>query len=90
MKHTPALIAGAVTGLIALSASTPALAAAEKMEKCFGVVKAGKNDCQTSVSACAGSATKDSQKDAWIYLPKGSCEKLVGGSLSAAKSDKKK
>ncbi len=90
MKTTSTLIAGAVTGLFALSAGTPALAAAEKMEKCYGVVKAGKNDCQTSVSACAGSATKDSQKDAWIYLPKGSCEKLVGGSLSAAKSDKKK
>lgn len=84
-------IAGAITGLIAMTAAGGALAATEKMEKCYGVVKAGKNDCQTSTAACAGSATKDSQKDAWLYLPKGSCEKLVGGSLSAAaKGDKKK
>ncbi len=95
MRNTHALTISAITGLIAIAATatTPAMAAAatEKMEKCFGVVKAGKNDCQTSTAACAGSATKDSQKDAWLYLPKGSCEKLVGGSLSAAaKSDKKK
>ena len=90
MKNSHA-IAGAITGLIAMTAATGGLAAAEKMEKCYGVVKAGKNDCQTSTAACAGSATKDSQKDAWLYLPKGSCEKLVGGSVSAAaKGDKKK
>jgi uncharacterized membrane protein len=89
MKNSHAL-AGAITGLIAMTAAGGSLAAAEKMEKCYGVVKAGKNDCQTSVSACAGSATKDGQKDAWLYLPKGTCDKLVSGSLSAAKSDKKK
>ena len=89
MKNSHALI-GAITGLIAMTAATGSLAAAEKMEKCYGVVKAGKNDCQTSSAACAGTAGKDGQKDAWIYLPKGSCEKLVGGSLSAAKSDQKK
>jgi uncharacterized membrane protein len=52
------------------------------MEKYYGIVKAGKNDCQTSTHACAGTAKKDGQKDAWIYLPKGSCEKIVGGSLT--------
>ena len=90
MKNSHA-IAGAITGLIAMTAATGGQAATEKMEKCYGVVKAGKNDCQTSAAACAGSATKDGQKDAWLYLPKGSCEKLVGGSVSAAaKGDKKK
>lgn len=52
-------------------------------EKCFGVVKAGKNDCQTASSACSGQTKRDAQKDAWIYVPKGSCEKIVGGSLKA-------
>ncbi|MBL8252693.1 MAG: DUF2282 domain-containing protein, partial [Candidatus Competibacter sp.] len=28
-------------------------------EKCYGIVKAGKNDCQTSAHACAGQASKD-------------------------------
>jgi uncharacterized membrane protein len=61
--------------------------AAEKveMEKCYGVVKAGKNDCQTAASSCAGTSKKDGQKDAWILIPKGTCEKIVGGSLASAK-----
>ncbi|CDH44554.1 BufA1 family periplasmic bufferin-type metallophore [Candidatus Contendibacter odensensis] len=50
-------------------------------EKCYGIVKAGKNDCQTSAHACAGQASKDGQGDSWVYVPKGSCEKIVDGSL---------
>jgi len=50
-------------------------------EKCYGVAKAGKNDCQTANSSCAGTSKRNAQADAWVYLPKGSCEKLVGGSL---------
>jgi uncharacterized membrane protein len=49
-------------------------------EKCYGVAKAGKNDCQTANSSCAGTSRRDGQKDAWIYVPAGSCDKLVGGS----------
>jgi uncharacterized membrane protein len=54
---------------------------ADKMEKCYGIVKAGKNDCQTKTASCAGSATKDNQKDAFLFLPKGDCEKITGGRL---------
>lgn len=87
MNKTQASMTTALTGLFALTAtaiSIPAQAAADapKMEKCYGIVKAGKNDCQTNVSACAGTATKDSQKDAWLYLPKGTCEKIVGASTT--------
>ena len=88
MKHnTPALIASALSGILFAITTGNALAGAEKQanEKCYGVVKAGSNDCQTAVTACAGSAKKDNQKDAWIYLPKGSCEKIVGASLKAGK-----
>jgi len=88
---TNTIIASAIGSLLTMAVTVgTAQAAAEKMEKCYGVVKAGKNDCQTSVSACAGSATKDGQKDAWLYLPKGTCEKLVGSALSAAVDGKKK
>jgi uncharacterized membrane protein len=84
MKNRNTLMTTAISGVISLGilgASGAALAADKpKMEKCYGVVKAGKNDCQTNTSACAGTSTKDSQKDAWIYLPKGSCDKIVGGS----------
>jgi len=84
MKNLNVLMSNALGGAIALgllTASTTALAEKPKMEKCYGIVKAGKNDCQTSTSACAGTSKKDGQKDAWILIPKGSCEKIVGGSL---------
>ena len=85
MNKTQTSITTALTGLFALTVagiSLHAQAEAAKMEKCSGVVKAGKNDCQTNTSACAGTATKDSQKDAWLYLPKGTCDKIVGGSAT--------
>lgn len=85
MSHTKSVVASAISGLLALGVSQLAAAEQGKMEKCAGVVKAGKNDCQTASSACAGTATKDGQKDAWIYLPKGSCEKIVGGEVLASK-----
>jgi uncharacterized membrane protein len=48
-------------------------------EKCYGVVAAGKNDCQTATASCAGTATMDRQDDAWIYVPAGTCDKIAGG-----------
>lgn len=92
MKHTHTLIATAITSLVAFAAVTAsgAVTAAEKMEveKCYGIAKAGKNDCQTSAHACAGTATKDSQKDSFVLVPKGTCDKIVGGSLTMAKTAK--
>ncbi|HRD48910.1 MAG: DUF2282 domain-containing protein [Candidatus Competibacter sp.] len=67
-------------GLLATAGQVSA-ADKEGAEKCYGVVKAGKNDCQTSAHACAGQASKDGQGDSWVYVPKGTCEKIVDGSL---------
>jgi uncharacterized membrane protein len=56
-----------------------------KWEKCFGIAKAGKNDCAVTGAshACAGEANADNQKDAYLYVPTGSCQKIVGGSTKA-------
>lgn len=95
MTKNDSLISAAITGLLVLVA-LPAEAAKEPLifcaeqEKCYGVVGAGKNDCATGASACAGTATQDRQKDAWIYVPKGSCGKIAGGSLNALNSTKAK
>lgn len=77
-KNTSLIISTAIAGLIATGMAVAA--DKPKMEKCYGVAKAGKNDCQTNTSACAGTSTKDGQKDAWLFLPKGTCDKIVGGS----------
>jgi uncharacterized membrane protein len=62
--------------------------AAPAMEKCYGIAKAGMNDCQTPGHSCASSAIKDAQPDAFLFVPKGLCQRIVGGSL-VAKSSKK-
>jgi len=74
---------------IAAALSTALLAGAASqtyaqgnVEKCYGVAKAGKNDCQTATSSCAGTSKKDAQADAWLSLPKGTCTKIIGGKLS--------
>jgi uncharacterized membrane protein len=82
MKKNNIALATAMTGLIALAgtvASTSAVAAEEK-EKCYGVAKAGKNDCATKTSSCAGTSKTDGQKDAFMMVPKGLCDRLAGGS----------
>ncbi len=86
MKSQKLLLATAISGAIALGSltlSTVANAGDEK-EKCYGVAKAGHNDCQTANSSCAGTSTMDDQGDAFVLLPKGLCGKLTGGSLESA------
>jgi uncharacterized membrane protein len=72
-----ASLAGAL-GAVTL-ASAPA--AAEDMEKCFGVALKGQNDCKAGAgTSCAGSATRDHQGNAWKLVPKGSCLKTASKS----------
>ena len=85
MSKTLALSTAIATGIIMASA-TDVYAGDKKMEKCYGVAKAGKNDCAAGPgTSCAGSSKTDAQKDAWMYVPKGTCEKIVGGSLEPKK-----
>jgi len=84
MKTT--LISSAIAAAISLATVTAAVAgpAAEpgfEHEKCYGVVKAGLNDCQTATHSCAGTTTADNAPDSWIYVPAGTCDKIAGGSL---------
>ncbi len=83
MKDMKKTVKAAIMSLLALTTATALVepANAETTEKCYGIVKTGMNDCQTATQSCAGSATKDRQADAFIFLPKGACEKIVGGSL---------
>jgi uncharacterized membrane protein len=75
-----ALVAIVSTGM----ALTVAPAHAAEMEKCYGVAKAGKNDCggPGTGHACAGQQKVDSDPDDWMLLPKGTCERIVGSGLT--------
>ncbi len=84
MQNRNLLASTAVAGALAftlLAASGAALAAKPGMEKCQGVVKAGMNDCGTSKHSCAGQATVDGDAEEWVYVPEGTCAKLVGGKV---------
>ena len=85
------------SGLIALAfgsglASTGALAAPdapEVWERCTGISKAGMNDCGATDGAhsCAGQAPEDGMDTEWVYVPEGTCEKIVGGAIHSTTAD---
>ena len=83
MNPKTALLSAALGSL--LLASVQAVAEDAKTEQCYGVAKAGKNDCATNAHGCATEAKKDRDPKEWISLPKGSCEKIAGGSLKPGK-----
>ena len=51
--------------------------------KCYGIAKAGKNDCATASHGCAGAAKTDNDPAEWKFAPKEECEKQ-GGKAEAA------
>jgi uncharacterized membrane protein len=84
MKST--LLSTAIGGVLALSALSMTAHAADdpNTEKCYGVVKAGKNDCAGPSHACAGQSKEGmNMGKEWIKVPKGTCERIAGGSLTS-------
>lgn len=65
-------------GIAATLTASPAAAQKKPaMEKCYGVAKAGENDCAAGPgTSCAGTSTRDWQGDAWKLVKKGSCETI--------------
>jgi len=86
----------AIAGLMALGAVNLASTAnahevdwmkkGVKAEKCYGVCKAGKNDCSTKNHGCAGAAKTDKDPNEWIYVPIGVSEK-IGGKAKTVQPD---
>jgi uncharacterized membrane protein len=91
MKNTDLIIRSAFTGLMALGLAGVGgqAVAAQEMEKCAGIVKAGKNDCGSGANACAGTSKTNADKSAWIFVPKGTCARIVGGVDASKNPDNK-
>ncbi len=71
-KTASAIAALALAAIATVSATSSH--AAKPMEKCFGVAKAGKNDCKAGAgTSCAGTSTRDYQGNAWTLVPAGTC-----------------
>ena len=81
------VIRSALLGLVALGVAGAATAQTQSTpkEKCYGVSKAGQNECAAGKNTCAGTSKKDNDPTAWKLVAKGTCDKM-GGKLSAPKA----
>ena len=85
-KLANTLVLGGALGLSLLAAQhyTHALPGSSERftadrERCYGVVRAARNDCGTAHHACAGQAASDRGAEEWLMLPAGTCERIAGG-----------
>jgi uncharacterized membrane protein len=85
MNKRQALLATAFATLCVTAIGT-AQAADSGKEKCFGIAKAGQNDCASvnGTHSCAAQSKTDNDKSEWKYVTKGTCQK-VGGNMTASK-----
>ena len=87
------LIATAATSLMSLALfSSPALAQNAAKERCYGIAKAGQNDCANlaGTRSCAGQSKVDNDKGEWKYVAKGTCKQMGGLGADEAKAAAKK
>ncbi|WP_020504864.1 BufA1 family periplasmic bufferin-type metallophore [Lamprocystis purpurea] len=79
------LLLAATLAAVATMGGNLAQAAQDGKDKCFGVAKAGANDCAnaTGTHSCAGQNKTDNDPNEWKYVAKGTCEEM-GGKLTAA------
>lgn len=80
--------AATILAVALMSNSAVSHAGKEGFEKCQGIAKAGMNDCGANGHTCAGKAEVDGDKNEWVYVPEGTCEKIVGGVVKAPKAEK--
>ncbi len=84
MNSRQLLLAAALTSLVAAPITSHAVG---DKEKCYGIAKAGKNDCASADAShsCAGQAKADNGQSDWKYVAKGTCEKEGGKTTPPAK-----
>ena len=85
MKQSNFIATTAAAVMLMTLASAPATAADK--EKCFGIAKAGQNDCAstTGVHSCAGQSKVDMDKTEWKYVAAGTCKDMKGLTADEAK-----
>ena len=87
------IASSALASILALGLLGSAAAAEDSgKEKCFGIAKAGANDCAnlSGTHSCAGHSTAENGADEWKYVAAGTCAKMGGKTADAAKMEMKK
>lgn len=93
MTQQRQIVASALATVLALGlGSAHAQADGKAKEKCYGIAKAGQNDCANlaGTHSCAGQAKADNDPGEWRYVAKGTCKDLQGLSAEEAKAKAKK
>jgi uncharacterized membrane protein len=72
-------VAGGMLGAVAMSLRHGAAAQVER-ERCYGIARAGANDCANAVHSCAGQSKAADARE-WVYVPSGTCLRIAGGKL---------
>ena len=93
MNHHQLIASSALASVLALGLlNTAAAADVAGKEKCYGIAKAGQNDCAnlSGSHSCAGQSKADMAPDEWKYVAKGTCQKVGGKTADEAKAALKK
>ena len=82
------LLQGALASLVTLGTAYghDAVAQSKDQEKCYGIAKAGQNDCGTAKHSCAGLSKSDNDATDWKYVTKGTCGKAGGSTTPGGKA----
>jgi uncharacterized membrane protein len=82
------VVSSALASVLALGLAGQAVAQAKEKEKCYGIAKAGQNDCANlaGTHSCAGQSKIDNDAGEWKYVAKGTCKDMKGMSAEEAKA----
>ena len=88
------IVSSALASAVALGliGSAAAHAQDKSKEKCYGIAKAGQNDCANlaGTHSCAGQSKVDNDPGEWKYVAKGTCKSLKGMTAEEARAAAKK
>lgn len=88
-----AILAATAASLVSIALTAgPAAAQETSREKCYGIAKAGQNDCAnlSGTHSCAGQTKVSGSSDDWKYVATGTCASLNGLSAAQARAQLKK
>ena len=86
------IVSSALASALVLGLVGQVAAQGKDKDKCYGVAKAGQNDCANMAGShsCAGQSKVDNEAGEWKYVAKGTCKSLKGMSAEEAKAAAKK
>lgn len=86
------IVSSALASVLALGLAGQVAAQAKPKEKCYGIAKAGQNDCAnlSGSHSCAGQSKVNNDSGEWKYVATGTCKSLNGMTAEEAKAAAKK